>query len=198
MEEHFLYSDPRWIKIHSPDYICSLCGIAHEGLLDSEAFAPDALSEDDPASFEKRHNADFDPNAKTILTEDFCVVDGQYYYVRSILPLYIKGTDEEYFCFGVWSSLSKENFDRYVESFDSGAQSHIEPCFSYLSVSLQGFPDTCNLKSRLIMQDGQRPFVWISEDEDHPLVMLQNEGITFDEILELQAMYGHDIRNDLA
>ncbi len=125
MNEHFLYEDPRWIKIHSPDYICSVCGVAHQELITFEAFAPDALSQDDPAAMEKRENCDYDPDAKTILTEDFCVVGGESFFVRSILPIYIKGTDDEYFLFGIWSSLSKENFELYVSSFESGMQSHI-------------------------------------------------------------------------
>ena len=41
------------------------------------------------------------------LTEDFCVLDGQHYFIRCVLELPLIGAPGECFAFGVWSTLSK-------------------------------------------------------------------------------------------
>lgn len=152
---------------------------------------------------------------QNILTEDFCILDGAHFFIRTILPIFIKGTDEESYCFGIWSSLARDNFYIYYDFFNEAAdiiaaanaseepfyideaffESIPETCFSFVSNHIPGLPDTFGLKSRVIFSNWQhRPFVWIDEEEDHPLVKMQEEGLELDEILEWQAQLGHDIR----
>jgi hypothetical protein len=92
---------------------------------------------------------------------------------------------------------SKKNFDLYVESFDSGMQAHLGPCFGWFSNRLFDYPDTLNLKCQVHPRDGRiRPWIEL-EATEHPLAIDQQQGITFDRILELYALSGHDLRNAL-
>ena len=192
-DEHFLYSDPRWIKLNEMSVKCSECHNDHQGVFDLTCAKPDACAPMDILPNSEIHGkSDF-------LSEDLCIVGGEHFFVRSILPIYIQGTDDEYFCYGIWSSLAVDNFKTYVDSFDSGQQSHLGPWFSWFSNELKGFPNSFNLKSSLVMQDeSQRPYVVLDTEEDHPLVALQEDGISFDQLLDIYAENGHDIRPALS
>ncbi len=192
-EEHFLYKDPRWIKLNKQSVQCSNCDQEHQGVFDLGSYKPDAC-----ADIEILPNKDIHGKSD-FLSEDFCIVDGEQFFIRTILPIYIQGTDDEYFCYGTWSSLSAENFKTYIESFDSGEQSALGPWFSWFSNSLKGFPETFGLKSSLVLQDdGQRPFVVFDTEESHPLVELQEDGMSFDQLLDIYAENEHDIRDGLS
>jgi hypothetical protein len=131
------------------------------------------------------------------LSEDFCVLEGQHFFVRAVLELSILGGGGQRFGFGVWSTLSRENFLRYVATFDSGEQDGLGPWFGWFCNRLKGYPDTLNLKCRVHPESGrQRPHVLL-EPTSHPLAVEQRLGITFDRLLELFATNGHDIRPSL-
>ena len=101
------------------------------------------------------------------------------------------------FGYGVWSSLSRDSFERYAETFDSGEQAGLGPWFGWFSNSLKGYPDTFGLKCQVHPRDDrQRPCIEV-EPSDHPLSIDQREGITFDRLLDLYAANGHDIRPSL-
>ncbi len=56
---------------------------------------------------------------RVFLTSDFCVLDDEFFFIRCQLNLEVRGTDED-FAWGIWSSLSKENFLHYEKSYDEG------------------------------------------------------------------------------
>lgn len=183
-----LSEDARWRRLHERAWPCSNCKESHLGLFDLACERPDQFQGDDV-----RPNAEL-AGAENILTEDFCILDGQHYFVRCVLQLPIIGSDTEFFGFGVWSTLSKKNFDIYVATFDDGNQGELGPWFGWFSNRLKGYPDTLNLKCQVYPQDGrQRPYVEI-EPTEHPLAVDQRDGISFDRILELYALNGHDLR----
>jgi hypothetical protein len=125
------------------------------------------------------------------LTHDFCIVEGQHYFVRCILQLPLIGAPGEHFAFGVWSSLAEKNFRIYVDTFDSGEQAGVGPWFGWFSNRLEGYPDTLGLKCRVHPQaDHQRPWIEV-EDSGHPLATESREGITYDRLLQIYAAYGH-------
>jgi hypothetical protein len=150
-----------------------------------------------PHSDERAPNSAILSRADSVLTEDFCILDRQHYFVRAVLRLPIVGTTDKRFSFGVWSTLSKTNFERYVETFDSGAQAGLGPWSGWFSNRLKGYPDTLNTRCQVLPQDGrQRPLIEIVEVE-HILAREQRLGITFDRILDLLALNDHDIRPGL-
>jgi len=65
--------------------------------------------------------------------------------------------------------------------------------FGRIANRLEGYADTLNLKCHVLPQDWrQRPLVRL-EATDHPLAVEQQTGITFDRLLELYALNGHDL-----
>jgi hypothetical protein len=188
-----LNNDPRWQRLHDREWVCPCCGESHMGLFDIALDRPGACSSDQPV----QPNADLGIS-DNILTEDFCVVDGEHFFVRGVLELPVVGAPGTCFGWGVWSSLSKANFDLYVETFNDGEQGALGPWFGWFSNSLPGYPETFSLKCQVFPQDDkQRPLVEL-EATDHPLSLEQQNGITFDRILELYALTGHDMRDALS
>ncbi len=47
------------------------------------------------------------------LSEDFCVLDGEHFINRCVLPIPVIGLNE-HFGFGCRSTLSRANFDNYI------------------------------------------------------------------------------------
>jgi hypothetical protein len=195
MQDNDLHHDPRWRRIWERPWRCGSCQGEHKGIFD--------LACDNPEQWPG--NAQIAPNSALDLTsdflsEDFCVLRGEHFFVRAVLELRIVGGEGKCFGFGVWATLSRQNFVRYVNTFDSGEQAGLGPWFGWFSNRLAGYPDTLNLKCQLHFQNDrqrQRPKVEL-EPTEHPLAVEQQRGMTFDRLLEIYALYGHDIRRSLS
>jgi hypothetical protein len=130
-----------------------------------------------------------------ILTEDFCISERSF-FVRTVLPIPLIGSDET-FAYGVWSTLSEKNFWKYVETFDSGQQDDLGPWFGWFAHRLKGYPDTANLRCQVHPRSGgQRPRLEL-EPTDHPLSLESRAGISFERLLDIYALHGHDLRATL-
>jgi hypothetical protein len=187
-----LETDPRWRRFNEGSWKCPACNEPHAGIFDLACNNPDYWPE--PGS-------KYEPNANlsragNFLSEDFCIVNGEHFFVRCVLELSILGTTET-FGYGVWSSLSKTNFDIYVDRFDTGDYAECSPWFGWFSNNLKGYPDTSGLRCNVCPRaDLQRPLISL-HDIDHPLVREQQDGISFDRLLDVYALHGHDIRAGL-
>jgi hypothetical protein len=187
-----LTSDPRWRRLWDRPWFCNACHGTHHCLVDLACGKPDQW----PGAEDKAPNSALDLSGN-FLSEDFCVLEGQHFFVRAVLELSILGSSGQRFGFGVWSTLSRENFLRYVTIFDSGEQDGLGPWFRWFCNRLKGYPDTLNLKCQVHPKSGrQRPRVLL-ESTPHPLAVEQRLGITLDRLLELLATNGHDIRPSL-
>jgi hypothetical protein len=192
MNDRSLDSDPRWRRLKDQTWICPRCGIAHGGLFDLVCGKPEPWT----GSEEKLPNSEA-LSSRHVLTEDFCILNGEHYFVRCVLNLPVIGSGGESFGFGVWSSLSEKNFRIYADTFDSGRQGRLGPWFGWFSNRLPGYPDTANLKCQVHPRsDRQRPWIEL-EPTDHPLAIEQRNGITLDRILEIYALSGHDLAHAL-
>ena len=188
-----LSRDPRWLKLHDHAWICPCCGKTHQGLFDIACDKPDFWQRPEEQS----------PNSEVltsgnvltnVLSEDFCILNGEHFFVRCVLPLPIIGATHEHFAFGVWATLSKKNFNVYLDAFDAGDSGSLGPWFGWFSNRLPGYPDTLNLKCQVYPQGNrQRPHIML-EATDHLLAIEQRQGITFDRLLEIYALSGHDMR----
>ena len=155
-------------------FACTHCGETHEGLPAWVAAKPDpwfGLTEDE----QRRAKCD----------ENLCDTRDGHFFVRAVLQLPLVEGPEPSFEFGVWGSLSEDNFKRYTENFQRRDRSKLGWMFSYLSNELPGFPGTRGLKAHLHPQDDlQRPLMEL-EPTDHPLAIAQREGIPFAKALEI-------------
>jgi hypothetical protein len=188
-----LNQDPRWIRFHDRNWLCPCCGMRHAGLFDLACGKPEFWQ----GSEEKSPNSVV-RTSDNILTEDFCVLGGEYFFVRCVLQLPVVGASDIYFGFGVWATLSKRNFNIYLDTFDSGHQGDLGPWFGWFSNRLKGYPDTLKSKCHVAPREGRnRPYIEL-ESTSHPLAIEQREGITFDRLLEIYALNGHELRNALS
>jgi len=184
--------DKRWQRLHDSNWTCPSCGSQHQGIFDLSCDKPDFWQRNE----EIKDNSDV-LNFSDILTEDFCKIENEDFFIRCVLELPIIESNQT-FGFGVWSSISKDNFDLYLKTFDEGQQSHLGPWFGWFSNQLQGFPETINLKCHIYPNDeNTRPVIEL-EPTDHPLSIAQQKGITFDELLEIYSENGHDIRKAIS
>ena len=88
--------------------------------------------------------------------------------------------EPEPFIWGVWVSLSRKNFEPFLQLYPQKVRSHAGPFFGWLSASLEGDPETENLKAIVhLRDDGRRPLVEL-EPTDHPLAVEQRSGISVD------------------
>ena len=159
---------------------CTSCDEWHEGV---PTFGADAPLYFYAIPAEQREH-------RCILESDTCVIDQKHFFVRGCLEIPIMD-QMEMFSWGVWVSLSKENFDRFAACFETSRRSHIGPFFGWLSAELPLYPSTENLKTRVhLRDDGTRPYVEL-EPTDHPLAIEQREGIPIARVAEIYAHLVH-------
>jgi hypothetical protein len=158
---------------------CSKCDKWHEGIPDVGYDRPLYASEVPEVERKRR----------VFLTSDLCIVDNEHFFIRCILLIPVKGIDTE-FGWGVWSTLSKPNFERYRKHYGED-MSRWEPMFGYLSNRLPEYPDTLNLKlSVQTRARGDRPKVTL-EPTDHLLAADQREGMDLELALKIVDLFLH-------
>jgi hypothetical protein len=124
------------------------------------------------------------------LGSDDCVIDEEFFFIRGCLDIPVIG-EQDSFSWGVWVSLSKENFAKFIQHFDQPKRSHIGPFFGWLSAALPLYPDTVGLKTRAHLRDhGVRPYIEV-EPTDHPLALEQRNGIPVSRVAEIYAHLEH-------
>lgn len=167
-------------------WTCSSCDVEHGWPFDLGANHPDPWP----------HGNDVEPNDALrldgdFLSEDFCVMGGEYFMIRCVLPIPVIGMEED-FGFGCWSTLSRANFDKYVDRFDDREIPEEEPWSGWLMNPLADFiagtdPIALWVQPR---SNRQRPLLWV-RDDDQPLAIAQENGITPERMLEIFHFYGH-------
>ena len=142
---------------------CAVCGKEHDELPDIGSAAP------------YQWRDELDDSDDSMLTEDLCIVDGEDYFIRGVLEVPLVDRDD-YFGWGVWVSLKKENFETYREHFDSNL---VGPFFGWLSTVITYCPETTlNLPTTVkFVGGGSRPRIFVN-DCNHQLRLDQRTGIT--------------------
>lgn len=121
-------------------------------------------------SWSKKHRV-------TFLDENYCAIEDRDFFIRGIISLPIIGAAES-FRWGVWGSLSRENFETLLQLGDDPKRVDLEPMFSWLSTRIDEYPDTLSLKMYArIPEPPMRPQFRL-EYTDHPLSQEYHKGIT--------------------
>ena len=106
------------------------------------------------------------------------------FFVRGLINLPIIGSAET-FRWGVWGSLSRENFETLLRMVEDPKRDELPPMFSWLSTQIDGYPDTLSLKMYAhIQQPGWRPTFEL-EQTDHLLSREYHHGITAERVKEI-------------
>ena len=112
------------------------------------------------------------------------MIDESEFFVRGCLEIPVIDGPRP-FVWGVWTSLSKPNFKRMGELWETPGREKEPPYFGWLCTSLPLYPETVHLKTNVhIRPVGQRPFVEL-EPTEHPLAVEQRTGITMDRVREI-------------
>jgi hypothetical protein len=120
----------------------------------------------------------------SFLDQDYCAIDDEDFFVRGVLHLPMVGSSET-FRWGVWGSLSRENFETILKADQDGRPGDLPPMFSWLSTQIAGYPDTLNLKMYAHPQgDKSRPQFRL-QPSDHPLAHEFHFGITPERVREI-------------
>lgn len=162
-------------------YRCSVCDELHDDLPDIGLDKPDdwwAVPENEREQ-------------RIELTSDTCVIDDDC-YIRGVIEIPVHGCPER-FGFGVWVSQKRENFEAYLNNFDS---SDIGPFFGWLCTHISYFEQsTLHLKTMAHFRgEGLRPNIEL-EATEHPLAVAQSDGITIDQAWEIVHFYLDDVQN---
>ncbi len=172
--------------LKSGKWRCASCDEEHGWPFDLAASAPNVWP----------HEVDYEPNGALkmdgdFLSEDFCVLDGEHFMIRAVLPIPVIGM-KDHFGFGCWSTLSRANFQKYVDGFDSGEYADMGPWDGWLMNRLAGFNDEADALAVYVEPrfERLRPLLFVV-DECHPLGIAQQQGISADRMLEVFAHYGH-------
>lgn len=159
---------------------CSRCDEWHEGMPSFGADAP--LYYYDVPEGERFERCE--------LTSDTCVVDDEHFFVRGCIEIPVHGENEP-FVWGVWVSLSENNFEEFTNLFGVPARDDHGPYFGWLSAYLKTYPDAENLKTHVhLRNDGVRPYIEL-EPTEHPLAVEQREGISVERVAEIYSAYMH-------
>ncbi|GAB2958200.1 DUF2199 domain-containing protein [Micromonospora polyrhachis] len=160
--------------------MCRGCGQRHEGVPFSYGAQAPAYWQDELAGDES-----------SVLEEEICIIQARHYFVRArlVIPVLDVGTDFEW---GVWVSLSRDNFRRTVDLWTTPGREQESAYFGWLSTQLPVYPaETLNLKTEVHTDEvGTRPHV-ILEPTDHPLAVEQRTGITVERVQEIAELVLH-------
>jgi len=148
---------------------CTCCGQKVDNHLPAIAFsAPDYWQED------------FVSKPGCMLDSDFCIVDSEAYFVRTVLRIPIINS-KEHFEWGVWVSLSEKNFKRYQKVYGTKAELDEKSYFGWLSNQIKSYPDCLEIKTQVHLQGGGvRPLLELDHINMHPLCQEQHNGITLE------------------
>src|SRR5580658_2802915 len=164
---------------------CGSCEVWHTGpCLDFSYAAPYYWQDGHENSNDTRLRRSPGSSPETFLDEDFCAIDGNDFFVRGVLHVPIIGTAET-LRWGVWGSLSRDNFQTLMKMNDDPARMQLSPMFSWLSTQIPGYPDTLNLKMYAhIPNVDWRPNFEL-EPADHPLAQEYHKGITPERVKQI-------------
>ena len=160
-------------------FTCGQCGSRHDDL-------PMAYGAEAPAFW----SPDLADDPRSDLGTDQCVIDGEHFFVRGIIPLPVLDTDTA-FEWGAWVSVSRASMDHITEVRDTEGREHGDPYFGWLSTELPTYPSTLNLKTNLHTRPvGLRPVIEL-EPTEHPLAVEQRSGITMARVQEFAELLLH-------
>lgn len=164
-------------------FTCSGCGRRHADLpMAYHVEAPIYWSGGSPFS------------RRTRLSSDQCVIKGKTFFVRGLIEIPVVDADEV-FAWGVWVSLSKENYARAEKLWNTPGREQEPPYFGWVSSELPLYsPSTVNLKSHVRTRPvGRRPLIEL-EPTDHPLAVEQRTGITTERVRQIAERMLHPER----
>jgi len=132
-----------------------------------------------------------DRGSRALIGSDQCIIDEHWFFIRGCLEIPIFDSDDV-FLWGLWASVKEEAFNEISAAWEEeGRESRLAPFKGRLANSLSVYTETLNLKLRIVIQPvGTRP-LFILEEEQHPLAVAQQRGMSRSDVAELSAKLLH-------
>jgi len=105
--------------------------------------------------------------ARALISSDQCIVDEARFFIRGCLEIPVLDSSEV-FIWGLWALVKEEVFNEISDSWEEeGRETRRGPFKARLANSLSVYPETLNLRLRIVIQPlGTRP-LFILEEEQH-------------------------------
>ncbi|CAO0829909.1 hypothetical protein SMICM17S_07400 [Streptomyces microflavus] len=105
----------------------------------------------------------------TAIEQHGIVIKGQHFFIRGLIEIPVIG-GEDVFSWGVWVSLSKENFAGALDVWNTEGREAEKPSFGWLSTELALYSEsTTDLKTNAHARPvGKRPFIRGTETHRPP------------------------------
>jgi hypothetical protein len=174
-------------RLNQPEWKCASCEKTHHGMFDIFHITPDYWPY--PRVYQPNNALRMDGD---FVSEDFCVIAGTDFFVRCVFNVPVIGTEYP-FGFGVWSSLSRRNFELYFEHFHETTNDDLGPWFGFFSNHVKGFEEVLGEECSVHPQAGnKRPLITLNNGR-HELAIAQRDGISPEQMIEIYHKYGHEI-----
>lgn len=120
--------------------------------------------------------------------DDLCVLQGQRFFIRALLPLPVESRELPY-CIGLWVEVTQATFDRVYDIWDSTEQL-LEPSFAaQIANEIPTADGSLGLHAELrLTGPGTRPDVFL-EPSQHQLYIEQAGGIDGHRASEYSALF---------
>lgn len=177
--------DSRWRRFNDETRACPCCGQTFGGIFDLGYDHPDAWPHG------PRDGGETVTLGSDRLGAHLCSFSGRY-FLRCVLALPIKGAGDS-FSFGPWAEVSLDTFETYLKSAEGPAFAQTE---GLLANALPLFEADAQTPITLAVTTADR----CPEIKPHPggaLADAQTNGISFDDLLDIYAASGQDIRPHL-
>lgn len=146
--------------------ICAECGQEHPVHRLEIAFVrPDAVVQLDPQARKRRVQEN----------DDLCVLDGDRFFIRALLPLSVDGWKRPY-QIGLWVEVSLSAFQRVYALWDESLRGEEHTFPATVANSIPTLPQTFGLAATLT-GPSTRPSITLQPVE-HPLFGYQSRGIS--------------------
>lgn len=165
---------------------CDVCGQYHAELPRSMAFSlPDFVNKLLP----------WDRESRVKMSEDWCIVDDKFYYLRGCLEVPIQGSDKT-FVWGVWVTISEFDFDTTMELWNDPERIDEPEYVGTIANTMPSYDETRNLKVMIKTRAvGERPAI-IMDDPQHKLHLAQLHGMERARAIELAKFVLHGNANN--
>lgn len=176
--------DARWRRFNTDTRACPCCGRRFSGIFDLGFDAPD-----DWPHPQRAEDIEIDGDR---LSTELARIDGRY-FLRAVLTLPLRGSDDA-LCFALWVEVPDPVFRAYLAVLADPALP-VPAAEGLLANTLPGFDAEVGTAVTLTLPDpAQRPKLTAL---DGALATAQAQGISFDDLLDIYAASGDDIRPHL-
>ena len=141
------------------DWTCECCGKTMSGIPDIAFNSPDCW----PHDYNYESNADLRYEGD-FLSSDFCVVDGETFFVRTVMSFSIQNLDHE-LGIGVWSTLSRDNFEAYAKDLEDEAAEGGAEYFSWLGNAIPHVADDGPLQTYIVTRGGAMRAIVVAQQD---------------------------------